>query len=64
MNDLNEIEVRLWEYIDGFSDAQEKSAIEKLIAENAEWKAKYHELLEVHQSYQFGRTGRTVFAFY
>ena len=50
MNDLNEIEVRLWEYIDGFSDAQEKSAIEKLIAENAEWKAKYHELLEVHQS--------------
>ena len=50
MNDLNEIEVRLWEYIDGFSDAQEKSAIEKLIAENAEWRAKYHELLEVHQS--------------
>jgi hypothetical protein len=50
MNDLNEIEVRLWEYIDGFSNADERSVIEKLIIENAEWKAKYHELLEVHQS--------------
>jgi regulatory protein YycI of two-component signal transduction system YycFG len=50
MNDLNEIETRLWEYIDGFSNAEEKSVVEKLIAENAEWKAKYHELLEVHQS--------------
>ena len=57
MKDLNypamdhaEIEMRLWEYIDGFSTAEEKSVIEKLVAENAEWKAKYHELLEVHQS--------------
>jgi hypothetical protein len=45
-----DIEAKLWEYIDGFSNAEEKSMIEKLIAENAEWKAKYHELLEVHQS--------------
>ncbi|MBO9681906.1 MAG: hypothetical protein J7502_04450 [Flavisolibacter sp.] len=44
------MEVRLWEYIDGFSNEGEKSAIEKLIAENAEWKAKYHELLEIHES--------------
>ena len=44
------IEVKLWEYIDGSSTAEEQSAIEKLIAEHAEWKAKYHELLEVHQS--------------
>lgn len=50
MDNLNDIEVRLWEYIDGFSIEPEKSAIEKLIAENAEWKAKYHELLEVHES--------------
>lgn len=50
MDNLNDIEVKLWEYIDGFSNDAEKSAIEKLIAENAEWKAKYHELLEVHQS--------------
>lgn len=50
MINLEDIEVKLWEYIDGFSVGEEKSAIEKLIAENAEWKAKYHELLEVHQS--------------
>ena len=50
MDNLNEMEVQLWEYIDGFSNEVEKTAIEKLIAENAEWKAKYHELLEVHQS--------------
>jgi hypothetical protein len=46
----DDMEVRLWEYIDGFSSDVEKSSIEKLIAENAEWKAKYYELLEVHQS--------------
>lgn len=50
MDNVNDIEVRLWEYIDGFSNEAEKSAIEKLLAENAEWRAKYHELLEVHQS--------------
>ena len=50
MDELNEIEVRLWEYIDGFNSDTERSAIEKLIAENAEWKAKYHALLDVHQS--------------
>ena len=44
------METRLWEFIDGFSSTEEKSVIEKLIAENAEWRAKYHELLEVHQS--------------
>src|SRR5215213_5342749 len=50
METQNDIEVRLWEYIDGFSTNEEKSVIETLIAENAEWRAKYHELLEVHQS--------------
>jgi hypothetical protein len=50
MDNLNEIEARLWEYIDGFSNDGETSAIEKLIVENAEWKAKYHELLQVHES--------------
>ncbi|HWJ25949.1 MAG TPA: hypothetical protein VNS32_05365 [Flavisolibacter sp.] len=44
------MEVRLWEYIDGFSSNAERSSIEKLIAEHEEWKTKYHELLEVHQS--------------
>jgi hypothetical protein len=50
MDQLNEIELRLWEYIDGFSNEEERSAIEKLVAENTEWRSKYQELLEVHQS--------------
>lgn len=50
MDSLNDIEVRLWEFIDGGSSDAERSAIERLIAENAEWRAKYQELLEVHRS--------------
>ena len=50
MDNQNDIEVRLWEYIDGLSSNEEKTVIEKLVSENAEWKAKYHEFLEVHQS--------------
>jgi len=50
MDNQNDIEVRLWEYIDGLSNNEEKTVIEKLVAENAEWKAKYHELLDLHQS--------------
>lgn len=46
----NEVmEARLWDYIDGISDAAEKSAIEKLMEENAEWRLKYKELLDIHQ---------------
>jgi hypothetical protein len=47
--DPEETETRLWEYIDGHGEPAERSAIEKLIEENAAWRAKYHELLEVHQ---------------
>lgn len=43
------IEERLWDYIDGTCSAAEKTFVEQLIATNAEWKAKYSELLEVHQ---------------
>jgi hypothetical protein len=50
MDNLMDIEIKLWEYIDGLVDPQEKSAIEKLIEENTEWRAKYHELLDLHQS--------------
>ena len=45
--DDSEMEARLWAYIDGMSD--EGSVIEKLVAGNREWKAKYAELLGVHQ---------------
>ena len=47
MDKNSEMELRLWEYIDGISE--EPSVIEQLIAENADWRAKYAELMEVHQ---------------
>jgi magnesium-transporting ATPase (P-type) len=45
-------EDRLWDYIDGMSSPEEKTAIEKLLESNAEWRAKYRELLEVNQLMQ------------
>ena len=48
----NNIDDRLWEFIDGQSSMEEKSAIEKLIETNKQWKEKYHELLELHQLVQ------------
>jgi hypothetical protein len=48
----NNIDDRLWEYIDGLSSIEEGSAIEKLIDTNKQWKEKYHELLELHQLVQ------------
>jgi len=50
MNTQQNMEDRLWDYIDGAAGAEEKSAIEKLIDTNQEWKRTYHKLLEVHQS--------------
>jgi hypothetical protein len=49
MDNLLEIEARLWEYIDGSASAQETSLVEKMIAENTVWRAKYHELLSVRK---------------
>jgi hypothetical protein len=46
------MEERLWNYIDGTSATSEKPAIEQLLQDNAEWKAKYHELLEVNKLLQ------------
>src|SRR6476659_7892951 len=48
----NNIDDRLWEFIDGQSSMEEKSAIEKLIETNRQWKEKYHELLELNQLVQ------------
>ena len=42
----------MWDYIDGNCNEKEKSFIEQLIETNPEWKAKYQELLEVHQLMQ------------
>jgi hypothetical protein len=49
---MHNMEERLWNYIDGTADAAEKSAVERFLQENAEWKAKYHELLEVNSLLQ------------
>lgn len=52
MQEQKNMEERLWDFIDGLSDADEKSAIEKLIEENLEWKRTYRELLEAHRLLQ------------
>lgn len=49
MNTQEQMEERLWDFIDGLSNPDEKSAIAALIAANLEWQRKYKELLEVHQ---------------
>ena len=46
------MEERLWSFIDGDVSADERSVVERLIAENREWKEKYHELLDLHQLVQ------------
>ena len=43
------MEDRLWDYIDGSGNAEEKNFVEELIATQEAWRSKYHELLEVHQ---------------
>ncbi len=49
MNTQQNMEDRLWDFIDRRSNDEERSQIEKLIAENIEWQRKYRELLEVHR---------------
>ena len=47
MNKPENIEERLWDYLDGAGSAEDRLFIEQLIASNAEWKAKYQELLDL-----------------
>jgi hypothetical protein len=49
MNEQQQIEARLWDYIDGLGSAEEKSAVEQLIAADKEWQTMHRELLEAHQ---------------
>lgn len=44
-----QMEQRLWDYIDGLGSPDEVSAVAALIAANLEWQRKYKELLQVHQ---------------
>lgn len=43
------MENRLWDYIDGSSHAAERAFVEQLIARQEAWRKKYHELLEINQ---------------
>jgi hypothetical protein len=45
-----EMEKRLWNYLDGLASQEEASAIEKLIAGNREWESKYQELLDIDRA--------------
>ena len=49
MDTQQSAEERLWNYIDGTCNAEEKSAIEKLIESNIEWQKKYRELLQLNE---------------
>lgn len=49
MNTQEQMEERLWDYIDGLGSPDEQSAVATLIAANLEWQRKYKELLDVHQ---------------
>lgn len=49
MDTQHNIEERLWNYIDGTAGADEKTMIEKLLENDAEWKAKYNELFQVNE---------------
>jgi hypothetical protein len=45
----NNIEERLWGFIDGQVSAEEKSVIEKLLETDKVWNKTYHQLLEVNE---------------
>ncbi|MEO8582453.1 MAG: hypothetical protein ABI415_01580, partial [Flavitalea sp.] len=46
------IEETLWNYIDGNLSGEQLSFVEEFITNNNEWKAKYSELMEIHQLMQ------------
>ena len=48
MNTDQNIESRLWDYIDGTMSVEERSFVENLVQTNREWREKYAELLQVH----------------
>jgi hypothetical protein len=47
MNSQQNMEERLWEYIDGVCTGDERLFIDELITSNQEWREKYQELLEL-----------------
>lgn len=47
-----QMETRLWNFIDGSATATEKTAIERLLEADSNWKSKYNEILQVHTMLQ------------
>ncbi len=52
MNTQHNMEESLWNFIDGTISASEKIVVEKLLQTDADWKAKYGELLQVKELLQ------------
>ena len=50
------MEERLWDYIDGLCQKDEKELIGKLLKEDQAWKAKYEELIKVQDWLQMAET--------
>src|ERR1700692_1663546 len=47
-----EMEQRIWEYIDGVSSPAERGVITRLLAEDPVWRSKYTELMGIHELLQ------------
>ncbi len=47
-----QMEETIWNYIDGTATADEITLVEQMIATDANWRSKYHELKEVNQLLQ------------
>lgn len=47
MNEEQQIEMRLWEYIDGTATIEEKKEMEELLRNNVQWQKLYEELLQM-----------------
>lgn len=46
------MEERIWDWLDGQSSEAEATELQQMVEQLPEWKAKYHELLDVHHSLQ------------
>lgn len=51
-SEFDNIEGKLWKYIDGYSTPEEMAKIELLLKQRNEWKQKYNELLQLHKLIQ------------
>jgi hypothetical protein len=49
MNEVSQIEMRLWDYIDGDIDAAEKAQIEELLRIDVRWQSAYKQLLHTNK---------------